>query len=37
MNYVGGTPGNQQQSNRELNAQYGPGPSLRPQSKSLEI
>lgn len=37
MNYVAGTPGNQQQSNRELNAQYGPGPSLRPQSKYLGI
>ncbi|CAL1675422.1 unnamed protein product [Lasius platythorax] len=33
----GGTPGNQQQSNRELNAQYGPGPSLRPQTEGSWI
>lgn len=32
-----GTPGNQQQSNRELNAQYGPGPSLRPQTEGSWI
>ncbi|XP_029174414.1 protein PRRC2C isoform X7 [Nylanderia fulva] len=31
-----GTPGNQQ-SNRELNAQYGPGPSLRPQTEGSWI
>lgn len=34
---IGATPGGQQQSNRELNAQYGPGPSLRPQSKNPAI
>ncbi|XP_071644981.1 uncharacterized protein Nocte isoform X9 [Temnothorax longispinosus] len=33
----GGAPGNQQQSNRELNAQYGPGPSLRPQTEGSWI
>ncbi|XP_071563268.1 uncharacterized protein Nocte isoform X9 [Temnothorax nylanderi] len=33
----GGMPGNQQQSNRELNAQYGPGPSLRPQTEGSWI
>ncbi|XP_011644357.1 protein PRRC2C isoform X7 [Pogonomyrmex barbatus] len=33
----GGIPGNQQQSNRELNAQYGPGPSLRPQTEGSWI
>ncbi|XP_011689596.1 PREDICTED: protein PRRC2C isoform X3 [Wasmannia auropunctata] len=36
-NHSGGTPGNQQQSNRELNAQYGPGPSLRPQTEGSWI
>ncbi|XP_011159368.1 protein PRRC2C isoform X9 [Solenopsis invicta] len=33
----GGAPGNQQQLNRELNAQYGPGPSLRPQTEGSWI
>ncbi|KAK2582795.1 hypothetical protein KPH14_005056 [Odynerus spinipes] len=40
----GGAPGNQQQQqqqqqqqNRELNAQYGPGPSLRPQTEGSWI
>ncbi|KAL0122312.1 hypothetical protein PUN28_007210 [Cardiocondyla obscurior] len=36
-NHSGGTPGNQQPSNRELNAQYGPGPSLRPQTEGSWI
>ncbi|XP_020288922.1 protein PRRC2C-like isoform X4 [Pseudomyrmex gracilis] len=36
-NHSGGAPGNQQQSNRELNAQYGPGPSLRPQTEGSWI
>ncbi|XP_067205035.1 protein PRRC2B isoform X4 [Linepithema humile] len=36
-NHSGGTPGSQQQSNRELNAQYGPGPSLRPQTEGSWI
>ncbi|XP_011644345.1 protein PRRC2C isoform X1 [Pogonomyrmex barbatus] len=36
-NHSGGIPGNQQQSNRELNAQYGPGPSLRPQTEGSWI
>ncbi|XP_012533610.1 protein PRRC2C isoform X4 [Monomorium pharaonis] len=36
-NHSGGTPGNQQQLNRELNAQYGPGPSLRPQTEGSWI
>ncbi|XP_029661458.1 protein PRRC2C isoform X11 [Formica exsecta] len=33
----GGMPGNQQQSNRELSAQYGPGLSLRPQTEGSWI
>lgn len=35
VNVGGGIAGQQQQQsqqNREINAQYGPGPSLRPQS-----
>ncbi|XP_070167934.1 protein PRRC2C isoform X10 [Polyergus mexicanus] len=36
-NHSGGMPGNQQQSNRELNAQYGPGLSLRPQTEGSWI
>ncbi|XP_018302966.1 protein PRRC2C isoform X3 [Mycetomoellerius zeteki] len=36
-NHSGGVPGNQQPSNRELNAQYGPGPSLRPQTEGSWI
>ncbi|XP_011159362.1 protein PRRC2C isoform X6 [Solenopsis invicta] len=36
-NHSGGAPGNQQQLNRELNAQYGPGPSLRPQTEGSWI
>ncbi|XP_029661455.1 protein PRRC2C isoform X10 [Formica exsecta] len=36
-NHSGGMPGNQQQSNRELSAQYGPGLSLRPQTEGSWI
>ncbi|XP_032674402.1 protein PRRC2C isoform X9 [Odontomachus brunneus] len=36
-NHSGATPAGQQQLNRELNAQYGPGPSLRPQTEGSWI
>ncbi|XP_034934414.1 protein PRRC2B isoform X3 [Chelonus insularis] len=36
-NHPGASTGQQSQQNREMNAQYGPGPSLRPQTEGSWI